>query len=102
MSPSTGQQVTANLSSQEASFLNGIFSRASTTPQAAAANQAPAFVVPGQTLDPRVTKAGLIVTLVWTVGFFGVVGGGTYGRIQFREQYRRRMKNEAARTVRTI
>ena len=68
----------------------------------AAVISAAPFVVPGQTLDPRVTKAGLIVTLVWTFGFIGVVGLGTYGRIQFREQYRRRVKTDAARDMRTI
>ncbi|KAF1976496.1 hypothetical protein BU23DRAFT_578445 [Bimuria novae-zelandiae CBS 107.79] len=109
--PKTGEDVKATLSSQEASFVNGVFAKqTSPTPTDAAAlasasaaviSAAP-FVVPGQRLDPRVTKAGLIVTLVWAVGFMGVVGLGTYGRIQFREQYRRRVKNEAARTMRTI
>ncbi|KAJ4289171.1 hypothetical protein N0V90_011513 [Kalmusia sp. IMI 367209] len=109
--PSTGEDVKATLSSQEASFVNGIFAKqgqatptdaaALASASAAVASAAP-FVVPGQTLDPRVTKAGLIVTLVWTVAFMGIVGLGTYGRIQFREQYRRRMKNEVARNMRTI
>ncbi|KAL1607986.1 hypothetical protein SLS60_002925 [Paraconiothyrium brasiliense] len=109
--PTSGQDVKATLSSTEASFVNGVFAKQSTsTPTDAAAlasasaavQSAAPFVVPGQTLDPRVTKAGLIVTLVWTVGFIGVVGLGTYGRIQFREQYRRRVKNEVARNMRTI
>lgn len=109
--PTSGQDVKATLSSQEASFVNGVFAKQTTaTPTDAAAlasasaaviSAAP-FVVPGQTLDPRVTKAGLIVTLVWAVNFIGVVGLGTYGRIQFREQYRRRVKNEVARNMRTI
>ena len=45
---------------------------------------------------------GLLITGIWLIGFAATVGLGTYGRIQFREQYRRRMKNEAARNVRTI
>lgn len=109
--PVSGQDVKATLSSQEASFVNGVFAKQGTgTPTdaaalasaSAAAISAAPFVVPGQRLDPRVTKAGVIVTLIWTVGFVGVVGLGTYGRIQFREQYRRRVKNEEARTMRTI
>ncbi|KAF9730923.1 hypothetical protein PMIN06_005804 [Paraphaeosphaeria minitans] len=108
--PSSGQDVKATLSSTEASFVNGVFAKQATTgtdaaalASASAAVQSVApFVVPGQTLDPRVTKAGLIITLVWAVSFMSVVGLGTYGRIQFREQYRRRVKNEAAKNMRTI
>ena len=107
----SGQDVKATLSSQEASFVNGVFAKQTTgsptdaaalaSASAAVASAAP-FVVPGQTLDPRVTKAGLIVTLVWTGLFMGSVGLGTYGRVQFRDQYRRRIKNESARNMRTI
>lgn len=109
--PTSGQDVSATLSSQEASFVNGVFAKQTTpTPTDAAAlasasaavNSAAPFVVPGQTLDPRVTKAGLIVTLTWAVGFITIYGLGTYGRIQFREQYRRRVKNEVAKNLRTI
>ena len=109
--PTSGQDLTATLSSTEASFVNGVFAKAvagSPTDAAALASASAAvqsaapFVVPGQTLDPRVTKAGLIVTLVWAIAFMGIVGLGTYGRIQFREQYRRRVKNEVARNMRTI
>jgi hypothetical protein len=60
----------------------------------------PPFVVPGQSL--AFFPVGLVVTSIWTAGFFIAVGGGTYGRIQFREQYRRRVRTEAARGVRTI
>jgi hypothetical protein len=90
--------------------VNGVFAKQATSATDAAAaaaasaavQSAAPFVVPGQTLDGRVTKAGLIVTLTWAVGFMSVVGLGTFGRIQFREQYRRRMKNEVARNMRTI
>lgn len=107
-SPKTGQQVTATLSSQEASFVNGVFSKQATTtagPQAAAsasavvANIQP-FALPGTNL--AFFPIGLVVTSVWTAGFIGAVGLGTIGRIQFREQYRRRMKREMATGMRTI
>ncbi|KAF2451037.1 hypothetical protein P171DRAFT_451377 [Karstenula rhodostoma CBS 690.94] len=108
--PTSGQDVKATLSSTEASFVNGVFAKQATTGTDAAAQasasaavqSAAPFVVPGQTLDSRVTKAGLIVTLVWAVSFISVVGLGTHGRIQFREQYRRRVKNEVAKNMRTI
>jgi hypothetical protein len=98
------------LSSTEASFVNGIFSKAGTAPtnadpQAAAsasavvASAAP-FVIPGTTL--AFVPIGLIVTSTWAILFFIAVGLGTYGRIQFRDQYRRRVKAEMARGVKTI
>jgi len=98
-SPSSGQDLTTTLASQEASFVNGIF--AQTANSAAPAEQsAPPFVLPGTTL--AFFPIGLLITGIWLIGFAATVGLGTYGRIQFREQYRRRMKNEAARNVRTI
>lgn len=45
---------------------------------------------------------GLVVTSVWALFFFLAVGFGTYGRIQYRDQYRRRVRAEQARGVRTI
>ncbi|KAF2187884.1 hypothetical protein K469DRAFT_661251 [Zopfia rhizophila CBS 207.26] len=106
-SPS-GEQVTMTLSSQEASFVNGVFAQQATTTNdpsakasasAAAAKAAP-FVLPGTTL--AFFPTGLVITCVWTAGFFAAVGLGTVGRIQFREQYRRRMKREMANGMRTI
>jgi hypothetical protein len=100
--------VSATLSSQEASFVNGVFAKqaaTSTGPQAAASATALAaaaapFILPGTNL--AFIPIGLIVTGTWCITFIAVVGLGTMGRIQFREQYRRRMKNEMARGVRTI
>jgi hypothetical protein len=98
-SPSSGQELKTTLASQEASFVNGIFAKAATS-AAPAMQSAPPFVVPGTTL--AFFPTGLLVTCIWLIGFVGAVGLGTFGRIQFRDQYRRRMKNEAARSVRTI
>ncbi|KAF2713241.1 hypothetical protein K504DRAFT_498055 [Pleomassaria siparia CBS 279.74] len=107
--PTTNQDLSATLSSQEASFVNGVFAKQSTstlTPQAAAASasaqaQAAApFILPGTNL--AFFPIGLVVTSTWCGFFIGIVGLGTMGRVQFREQYRRRIKNEMARGMRTI
>ncbi|KAH7371439.1 hypothetical protein BKA66DRAFT_424018 [Pyrenochaeta sp. MPI-SDFR-AT-0127] len=108
--PVTNEDVTTTLSSQEASFVNGVFSKAASGPtnadpqaaasaSAAVASAAP-FVVPGTSL--AFFPIGLVVTSVWALFFFLAVGMGTYGRIQFRDQYRRRVRAESARGVRTI
>ncbi|KAF2025647.1 hypothetical protein EK21DRAFT_116578 [Setomelanomma holmii] len=108
--PATQQDVETTLSSGDASFVNGVFAKAASgptniDPQAAAsassaAQSAEPFVVPGQSL--AFFPIGLVVTSAWTAMFFAAVGFGTYGRIQFREQYRRRVRTDAARGVRTI
>jgi hypothetical protein len=108
--PVTGRDVETTLSSQEASFVNGIFSRAGTAPTnadpqaaasaSAAVSSAAPFVVPGVAL--AFFPIGLVVTSVWALFFFIAVGFGTYGRIQYRDQYRRRVRAELARGVRTI
>jgi hypothetical protein len=109
--PISGQDVETTLSSGDASFVNGVFAKSASgptnvDPQAAASasaavQSAAPFVVPGQTIS-EVSPIGVIITGIWCIGFFITVGGGTYGRIQFREQYRRRVRTEAARGVRTI
>ncbi|KAF2472997.1 uncharacterized protein BDR25DRAFT_13109 [Lindgomyces ingoldianus] len=107
-SPKSNQQVSATLSSQEASFVNGVFSKQATTTNdpaaqasasAAVAKAAP-FNLPGTNL--AFFPTGLVITCIWTGGLFLAVGLGTVGRIQFREQYRRRMKREVASGMRTI
>lgn len=108
--PITGQDVETTLSSGDASFVNGVFSRAAegptnADPNAAAsasaiAQDAAPFVVPGMYL--AFFPIGLVITSVWAFFFFLAVGLGTYGRIQFRDQYRRRVRMEMARGVRTI
>jgi hypothetical protein len=107
-SPS-GQPLTAALSSSDASFLNGVFATTGTVntddPAAAASATAAAqaaqpFELPGTRL--AFFPVGLVITSVWTAIFFLAVGLGTFGRLQFREQYRRRIKREMANGVRTI
>ncbi|KAL9580828.1 MAG: hypothetical protein Q9212_004255 [Teloschistes hypoglaucus] len=91
-----GQAVSTELSSNEASFVNGMFaikSASSTSPGAptsSAAAKAATFVLPGRTLG--IFPVGLIITSVWTLLFVATVGYGTMERIRFREAYRRRVK----------
>jgi hypothetical protein len=104
-----GMDVMATLSSQEASFVNGVFAgqvasmttdaQAQASASAAVESSAP-FVVPGTSL--AFFPIGLVITSIWTIAFVGTVGMGTIGRVQFRDQYRRRMKLESSRNVRTI
>lgn len=107
-SPS-GADLKATLSSQEASFVNGIFAKqaaSATDPAGAAASASQAvkaatpFQLPGTNL--AFFPVGLVITMVWTGAFILAVGFGTVGRIQFREQYRRRMRREMANGMRTI
>ena len=98
-SPASGEELKTTLASQEASFVNGIFAKAATS-AAPAVQSAPPFKLPGTTL--AFFPTGLLITCIWLLGFVSAIGLGTFGRIQFRDQYRRRMKNEAARNVRTI
>jgi hypothetical protein len=92
----TGQTVTANLSSNEATFVNGVFATqvVPTKSQVIApiqtlvvASGAP-FVVPG--LNILIFPIGGIITGTWAVLLIATIGYGTVGRMQFREQYRRR------------
>jgi hypothetical protein len=55
---------------------------------AAAAQGLPTpYIVPGLSLG--VFPTGLIVTSIWLAFFIGIVGLGTLGRMQFREQDRK-------------
>jgi hypothetical protein len=90
--------------------VNGIFSKAGNAPTnadpqaaasaSAAVSSAAPFIIPGTAL--AFFPIGLVVTSVWALFFFLAVGFGTYGRIQYRDQYRRRVRAELARGVRTI
>lgn len=93
---STGAKVNTSLSSNEATFVNGVFAAQATVTKAqvaapiqtlVVASDAP-FVVPG--LNILIVPIGLIITSIWTVLFVGTIAYGTVGRMQFREQYRRR------------
>lgn len=112
--PITQKQVNTMLSSTEASLNAGVFSKTNgnaTDPKAllgqpqeqiaaAAAGLPTPFDVPGLSLG--VFPVGLIVTGSWMFLFFSVVGYGTFGRIQYRQQYRlaiRAQKEEMQRRI---
>jgi hypothetical protein len=111
--PSTNEMVNTSLSSSQASFVAGFFSSKTvavvTDPKqilgkpaeqlaAAEAGSPTPFVVPGLSLN--VTPVGLIITCIWTIILSIAVGFGTYGRIQYREQYRRAIKAQQTNDVR--
>ncbi|KAI0438620.1 hypothetical protein F4803DRAFT_565149 [Xylaria telfairii] len=96
----TGKTVTTNVSSNEAAFVNGIFSKevvlspfgtASLAVQNVTAELKAgtvAFVLPGVNL--LIFPVGLVVTSVWMAVGFAVYAFGTYERYNYRESYRRR------------
>ena len=99
--PAGGSTVTTNLTSSSMAFFTaGVFEgqsmsgAAAALPDAAtaAATKAAAFTLPGTTLG--IFPIGLIITSIWALMFVGVVGYGTWGRIQFRDQFRQRKKGE--------
>ncbi|KAL8780530.1 MAG: hypothetical protein Q9213_006426 [Squamulea squamosa] len=96
----SGKVITTELSSNEASFVNGIFANQAKTSTStgasasSAAAKAAVFVLPGRTLG--IFPTGLIITSAWTLLFILAVGYGTIERIRFREAYRRRVKYRQA------
>lgn len=87
----------SNLTSADTTFfVNGNFADTPGTGPAAAVptniqnalTAASAFVVPGTTLG--IFPLGFIITCGWSVVFVAAVGYGTYGRMMFRQHYRRR------------
>ncbi|KAI4167351.1 MAG: hypothetical protein LQ343_007276 [Gyalolechia ehrenbergii] len=103
-SDKNGKVITTVLSSNEASFVNGVFAdsvKTSTSagiPASSAAANAGIFVLPGRTLG--IFPVGLIITGAWTLMFIMTVGYGTIERIRFREAYRRRVKYRIAANAR--
>ena len=105
--------VSTNLSSSDSSFLNGVFSIASSDDDSpspslsdeaarASASEIVASVtadvkveIPGVTLG--VFPVGMVVTLVWTMLFLVAVGYGTITRMKYRNQFRRRTRRDAWR-----
>ncbi|KAI9655581.1 MAG: hypothetical protein M1821_005374 [Bathelium mastoideum] len=108
LSPQTAQPISTNLSSTDASFVSGVFSQQSTTstsPNAvasasAAAQAKTAFVLPGTTF--RIPLIGFAITLTWTGLFCLAVGLGTVGRVHFRDQYRKNVKQDSMKGVTRI
>jgi hypothetical protein len=102
----SGVMLNASLSSMQASFVIGAFSTqtsVTTDPKtilgnpaeklaAAQAGASTPYVVPGLSLG--VEPVGLVVTGIWAVIFATAVGLGTLGRIQFREEYRRQLRDQ--------
>ncbi|KAL2132745.1 hypothetical protein VTI74DRAFT_3428 [Chaetomium olivicolor] len=96
-----GQPVSTNVSSNEAAFVTGVFSKevvmsnfrmAELAVEAEIAklkNGTVAFVLPGVQL--MIFPIGLIITSVWLAAGLVAYGMGTYARYNFREAHRRRM-----------
>ena len=92
-----GQTVNTSLTNSEATFVSGVFAKAATTVTKTAV-QSPiqtlvvasdaTFVLPG--LKILIVPIGAVVTGVWAVLFIATITYGTFGRMQFRDQYRRR------------
>ncbi|KAI0016832.1 hypothetical protein F4780DRAFT_660662 [Xylariomycetidae sp. FL0641] len=95
-----GQTISTNVSSNEATFVNGIFSTEvvlSDTAKASLAvqnvtdflnNGTIAFIVPGVNL--LIFPVGLVVTGFWALAGFVIYGFGTFERYGHAESYRRR------------
>jgi hypothetical protein len=96
-----GRQVNTTLSSQEATFVAGVFSTP-LTPTISEADKPMQtlvvtgdnpFVVPG--LNILIFPIGGVITGIWAILLVSTIGYGTYGRMQFREDYRRRAARAA-------
>lgn len=93
---SNEETISTTLTSKEASFVNGVF--AGSPVGAASANSArpTPFVLPGTRLE--IFPVGLIITSVWATLGAAAMAWGTFGRYQFRQQYRRRKMRERVTT----
>lgn len=97
---STGQTVSTNVSSNEAVFVTGVFSREIVMSDFALAsaavdikldqlsNRTVAFVLPG--VQIMIYPIGLIITSIWLVLGLIAYGIGTYDRIRYADAYKRR------------
>ncbi|KAI1383823.1 uncharacterized protein F4822DRAFT_52726 [Hypoxylon trugodes] len=95
-----GQQVSTNVSSNEAAFVNGIFSDQVVMSDFSLAslavddmtnqlhNGTVAFVLPG--VNILIFPVGLVLVGIWLVIGLGFYGFGTYERYNYRDQYRSR------------
>lgn len=96
----TGQQVSTNVSSNEAAFVNGIFSNEVVMSDVSLAslavddqvaglhNGTVAFVLPG--VNILIFPVGLILTSIWLVVGVAFYAFGTYERYNYRDMYRNR------------
>ncbi|KAI0173153.1 hypothetical protein GGR52DRAFT_374995 [Hypoxylon sp. FL1284] len=95
-----GREVSTNVSSNEAAFVNGIFSTEVVMSDFGIASLAVdnqtamlhtgevAFVLPG--VNILIFPVGLVLTSIWLVVGVGFYGFGTYERYNYRDTYRRR------------
>jgi hypothetical protein len=103
--------LTANVSSNEAVFVTGVFSREIIMSEFAVASAAvdkiveelrngtAPFVLPG--VQILIFPVGLVITSVWLLLGFAAYGYGTYMRISYAEQFKRRtaMASNLKRTI---
>ncbi len=97
----SGIRIATNVSLNEASFLNGVFSRELVQSDFSAAqaavddalaalhNGTAAFILPGVQL--MVFPIGLIITSIWLAIGLAAYGLGTFERIQYADMYKQRM-----------
>lgn len=78
-----GTPINTRFSTQDASFVNGIFASTKTT-------DVDDFILPGTQLVGF--PIGLVISSVWAVLYLMTMGYGTMSRYQARESYRRRVK----------
>ncbi|OLN81299.1 hypothetical protein CCHL11_10010 [Colletotrichum chlorophyti] len=95
-----GQTVSTNVSSNEAAFITGVFSKEIIMSDLAVAqaavdeivsqlkNGTVAFVLPG--VQIMIFPVGLVITSAWLLIGLAFYGFGTYERIGYAESYRRR------------
>ncbi|KAM3505993.1 hypothetical protein MY11210_007731 [Beauveria gryllotalpidicola] len=103
---SSGVRLATNVSLNEATFVNGVFSRdvvqsdfsaaqaAVDDALAALHNGTAAFVLPGVQL--MILPIGLIITSIWLALGLAAYGWGTFERVQYAEMYRERKGAAAA------
>ncbi|KAK7958070.1 hypothetical protein PG996_010488 [Apiospora saccharicola] len=99
-----GASVNTNVSSNEAVFVNGVFSRevimsdiahaqlAVNDMVAGLANGTVAFILPG--VEVLIFPVGLIITGTWMLVGFAIYGFGTFERINHRHTFRTRKMRE--------
>lgn len=96
----SGVRIATNVSLNEATFVNGVFSREVVLSDFSAAqaavddalaalhNGTAAFILPGTQL--MIFPIGLIIISIWLVIGLAVYGMGTFERIQYAEMYKQR------------
>lgn len=107
-----GNTVTTNVSSNEAAFVNGVFSKEVIMSDLALAqvavndvvsglkNGTVAFVMPG--VNVLIFPVGLIVTGLWAVLGVAAYTYGTFMRISYRDSYRAGKARQAKSTGKTF